>query len=196
MANNDSLLLALAQQSGEVDPSPWTGAGQSILQSQLPRATNNTEAILGPILQGLIGGGMTGYGQAQTNQNAFNAYAQNPIIASLGGGKDIGPVASGDEYGASLLADAYSSGQMPSDWTPKQGKADILSALITKQAIMDDEEAKKAQREKIQAALLPKGMQLDTTGQIVPIAGFSETNALISQAEAEAKNKAEGLKPM
>ena len=153
MATNDSLLLALAGQAGAVDPSPWSGAGQSILSSQLPRATNNTEAILGPILQGLIGGGLQGYGQGQTNKASFDAYAQNPIIQSLQGDNPngIGPVASGNEYSQDLTSALY-SGDMPANWSPSQGKSDILSALITKQAVLDDEEAKKAIRNKLAEA--------------------------------------------
>lgn len=194
-SGEQALLLALANQAGAVDESPYFGAGQAILQSQLPRATNNTEAILGPILQGLVGGGLSGYGQGATNKASFNAFAQNPILQSLGTGQDIGPVASGDQYGASLLADAY-AGEMPANWTPGQGKSDILSALITKQAVEEDEEAKREQRQKIAAALLPKGMQIGETGEIVPIAGFAEVNADIAKAEADAKNKSEASKPI
>lgn len=155
MASTDSALMAaLLSNASDIEPSPWSGAGATILQSQLPRATNNTEAILGPILQGLIGGGLYGYGQGQTNKASFDAFSQNPILQSLGGSNPngIGPVASGNEYGADLLAEAYGSGVMPATWTPQQGKADLISALITKNAIDEDEARKADFRQKVAEA--------------------------------------------
>lgn len=101
---------------------PFYAAGNTILRTQLPVAQTNSQALLMPFIQGLVGGGLTGYGQRQATEQAYQDYSKNPLLGALG------------TYGA----------EMPSGWSPDVGRKDLLLETLRQQ---DEQEIKARQNE-------------------------------------------------
>lgn len=113
---------------------PWYMAGRQIQGIQAPQPQNNTQALLLPMLQGLAGGGLMGYGKGQAYEAGYDQYRNNPLLKAM---------VSSQPEGADLATIPYASETMPEGWTPKIGKTDLLQALSAKQ-IADEAAAKKA----------------------------------------------------
>lgn len=142
MATLYDALIGDLSEKDYLSTNPYYLSGYGVGQMQLPKPTSNAEAIWGPVLQGALGGALRGYGQYNANQSAFTDIANNPLMKSLT--QNIGPVASGDTYGQMLDPEiqAYAKGEMPDNFTIKQGKNDLILAAIQKE-IADKEEEKK-----------------------------------------------------
>lgn len=115
---------------------PWYMAGRQIQGMQAPQPQNNTQALLLPMLQGLAGGSLMGYGKGQAYEAGYDQYRNNPLLKAMVGSDTVGA-----DGTAPLIP--YASETMPEGWTPKVGKTDLLQALSAKQ-IADDAAAKKA----------------------------------------------------
>jgi hypothetical protein len=136
----DYLAQAAPSQEDYLASNPLFSAGRGISQIQL-QPTTNSEAIWQPLLQGLLAGGLGGFGQRQARDSQFQDTKASPFIASQL--KDPAAL----EVNPSLKA--YLSESAPESWSPRQAKTDMLSALLTQQN-MQDQQAKKADQ---QAAL-------------------------------------------
>jgi hypothetical protein len=137
MATIDELLAGQVPTENDLlADNPWYMAGRQIQGMQAPQPQNNTQALLLPMLQGLAGGGLMGYGKGQAYEAGYDQYRNNPLLKAMVGSDTVG--ADGQ---APLIP--YASETMPENWTPKIGKTDLLQALSAKQ-IMDEAAAKKA----------------------------------------------------
>lgn len=131
---------------------PYYASGRSILGIQA-RPTNSTEAWLGPILQGLAGGGLMGVGKQNAAQSAFSDAQSSPFLAPLLANER--EASTFPDYSPNSYLAPYLSGEMPENFTPKQARADQIMALLM--ASNDQESAieKLKQQGEIQKALLP-----------------------------------------
>ncbi len=108
---------------------PIYSSGAALLNSPLPVARTNTEALLGPLIQGLVGGTMAGYGQESAKQAAYNDYSRINNAINIG---TSDPVA----LQAALSADPTNT-PTPKDWTVKQGQALLAQSTIQQQMVDD-----------------------------------------------------------
>lgn len=159
---------------------PYLMGGLSILKSPTPAPRTNSEAILLPLLQGLAGGAMMGYGQSNANNTAYADYKASPLLAQLAGQQNIGPVANGALYANELLHD-YSSPTAPEGWTPKIGQQDLGLAALTMQAQQEDAQKKRQAQEELKAkvdlALNPEIRQAKIDDTIATEAGKAGVTA-------------------
>ena len=183
---SDPLLQYLANSYGSENDylaqDPWFNAGRSINAMQTPAGRNDAESLLLPLLKGIIGGSVTGYGRQQAQESMYD-----DIRAQLAGNMNIGPVASGAEYAQDLLGSAlagkYSGEDMPDGWTAKQGKGDLLQALVGQSQLQELEQKKAEIRAQVAAQMelaqakeggsvigglggLPKGQQDNLIGDL------------------------------
>lgn len=176
---------------------PFYTSGVGIAKMGMPQPRNNTEAILGPALQGLLAGTLLGYGKEGARQAGYQDYKASPFLQSPYNASQIGPVASGNSFANMLANSSYSADNAPPGWTAKQGKRDLLlSALNFKKA--QDEEAEKAKiRADLAKTLAGKGIGITESGELAPLPGFAEASGKIAEAEekgkASGKGKLEGL---
>lgn len=128
MANNSyASLFALPDEKEYYANDPWYVAGSKTLGMRVDPSIyqNNQEALLYPILQGLAGGAMQGYGEQSSYQQALED--MGPVYQRVTGEEynpnaGFGPVASGDTY-----ADMLQDGEIQP--SIKQMKGDLLLAL-------------------------------------------------------------------
>ena len=113
--------------------SPWAQAGAQIMQIETPVAQTNAQAFSIPFIQGLLGGGLMGYGKKQATQQAYQDYAKNP-----------------------LLKGTYTS-EIPEGWSADTGRADLLQGLVRAEAERKAEAEKAKQQAKIEALLMQQG---------------------------------------
>lgn len=113
---------------------PLFRSGASVFQAPLPHATSNSEAIFGPLIQGLAGGALVGFGRDQAHRDAFTDAQANPLLNSLS---------------------AYAPGAtMPEDWNPTKAKSDaLLQALNMQQKQAEALQQIKEQSELVRAML-------------------------------------------
>lgn len=135
----EALAGGLGDENSYLAQDPIFNAGVGVSKWQLPRASNNAEAIIGPALQGLLAGGLTEYGRKDAAQNAYDDYRTNPLIKALSASENIGPVASGSDYASELLH-AYSMPDAPDGWTTKIGKSDLLLGALAKQQAVEKQQ--------------------------------------------------------
>lgn len=172
---------------------PFYNAGAKLRQAQLQPETNS-QAIWGPIVQALIGGVLTGIGKRRAREEEFDAYKASGLQEALAanlvgteGTEGFGPVASGDTYGKNIpiLNSVYMQEDAPNGWTGKQGKTDLLKALVQQEA-----ETKKKERE--DEFLFEKGLQRGATGSIEANTPMIEALAKQEELLTAAKVKAKG----
>lgn len=142
----DVLGLLAQQMPSESDylgSNPFYNAGRGISQIQVQPRTSS-EAIWQPMLQGLLAGGIGGYGQRQARQSQFADTQANPFIKS----QLSNPSALEMNPGLS----AYLSETAPESWSPKQARTDVMTSLLMAQNLQE-QQAKNAE---IAAALKAK----------------------------------------
>lgn len=183
---------------------PWFTGGRSLAQSNWGAgARNDAEAFVLPLLQGILSGSMTGMGRQNARQDMYS-----DIRSMLAGDTNIGPVASGSEYAKDLLGSAlageYASPTMPEGWTGKQGRDDLLQALIGQAQLQEQEDKKEQMRAQLAAQmeahaaqkeqdiankLAAEGLRRTATGYELDLS-FAEAEA--EKARRIATGKAEG----
>lgn len=152
--------------------SPWAQAGAQIMQIEAPVAQTNAQAFSIPFIQGLLGGGLMGYGKKQATEQAYQDYAKNP-----------------------MLQGTYAADQMPEGWSADTGRADLLQGLVRAEAERKAEAEKAKQQAKIEALLMQQGGMLskDAEGRtaIVRIPGLGKIQAELAGEKARAAKQAE-----
>ena len=178
---------------------PFYNAGAKLRQAQLQPETNS-QAIWGPIVQALIGGVLTGIGKKRAREEEFDAYKtqlkdayaakiENQMGPSpYGATEGIGPVANPDIYSKNLLNSVYLNEDAPKGWTGKQGKTDLLKALVQQEA-----ETKKQERE--DEFLFQNSLKRGLDGKIVidptMSAAIAEREGAVIKARKDAEFAAE-----
>jgi len=132
---------------------PYFLAGQNVINTRLPTAETNAQAIFGPVLQGFLGGALGGYGQNQARQSMFNDYMASPLRE-----QNIGPLASGRDY-ASLLSTVGNPTTPSVDWNPESSRAQLLMGALAKQSQMESEQKAEAIRAELAAKTSPEAIQ-------------------------------------
>lgn len=151
----EALASGLGDENYYRSQDPYYMGGRALLGMELPRATNNTEALLGPLLQGLMGGALTSYGKQSANQMAFEDYARSPLLSALYSRPE------GSEFGPLTEADAFSMSTVPNDWNPRVGKQDLIFEALQRQ-VADEQAAKSAElRNKLMLEFSPEMIQLE-----------------------------------
>jgi hypothetical protein len=157
---------------------PWYQAGGAVFQQQLPAPRSSTEAFLGPILQGLAGGTMLGYGRRQADQAAYEDYRNNPLFEALKGSEDPG---------AQTLLRSYQGEEAPEGWTARQGKRDTILAAL-RQSIAQEERLKNIDAQNdLAKMLLGKDATINEDGKIVPVQSLLDIEAQKTAANEVAK---------
>lgn len=135
---------------------PYFMAGNAVMGVKQPQWQGNSGAILGPILQGLTGGFLKGYGTQDAMQNQYTDYKNSPIMQALaapqpGQANFMGPLPEGQTPGdvATDPLHAYSSDTVPNGWTPAMGKQDLIMAAIIKSEQQAEAEKKQALQDQI-----------------------------------------------
>lgn len=140
---------------------PYYAAGQNILGFRA-KPTNDWEAILGPVLQGLAGGTLTGYGKRQAGQAAFDDARQSPLIAPyLQEAQFVGQRPEGEvvpEIPESLAM--YLQEEAPEGFTPNKARESILMGLLQQEQAQQIEVEKQKQQAELQKQLLPYSEQV------------------------------------
>jgi hypothetical protein len=107
----DLLMGKSEQQYLAEDPFFRSGFGVSQGSGVAPRT--NSEALLIPLLEGLAGGAMQGFGRSQARKTAYEDYKKNPLVSMLEG---------------PALPE-----QMPSGWNINDGQQDLIFKALQKQ---------------------------------------------------------------
>ena len=130
-------------------------AGASAISQVAPQ--NNLQSFLFPLLAGALGG----YGQKQAKQAMYEDYGASPLLKSLYDNNRPEDAAFGP-----LTEDQ--SHQMPENWTPKQGKSDLLLAALTKQNLQEQAQKQKEALDKLTLEYSPEvvGLKANQAGQI------------------------------
>lgn len=170
---------------------PFVQAARAFGSYQYKPQTSS-EAVWMPALQGLLSGGLYGYGKAQARETAYDIARVNPLMQQYSQqvkDKDASFIGPQTEEGklASLLAD-YSGENAPEGWTADKVKPQMIQALLTQQTA-EEEKVRKAELIK---GLQTKGLALNEAGQVVPIPGFAEAEAAAAGLKKKAEITAEG----
>jgi len=149
---------------------PLYATGINIAKMQMPAAKTNTQAILFPVLQGLLSGGLAGFGKDRAFDKAYTQAQANPWLRSLQG---------------------YQEPTRPDNWEPDRAKSDIIMSLLSKK--MEDEKAIESAKQQadLQKALTTQGVVLQPDGSVTPLSGYAAAKAGIEQATKEAALRAE-----
>lgn len=164
-----ALSSGLGDEAFYLQRDPYFMAGRSIASMPVPQAQNDAQAVIGPILMGLMGGGLMGYGRNNANQAAFADYRQSPLLAAMS--DQYGARPAGAAFGPLTEGDAAAADAMPEGWTVRQGRQDLMLAAMQQQIAMEEA----AKKRELLAQFSPEvlaGAQL--------------------KAEAEARGKAAG----
>lgn len=139
----DLLAQGTPSESDYLADNPFMMAGRGLSQIQVQPRTSS-EAWWMPAVQGGLSGLLGGYGRASARDSQFQDTKVNPLItAQL---KDPSALE------ANLSLAAYLSESAPESWSPRQAKTDVLSALLTQQAVQDQQ----AEKAKLAAQLKAK----------------------------------------
>ncbi len=133
----EALIGSYGGQDDYLAEDPWYISGANIARNPLPKATSNSEAMWGPMLQGLLSGTLMGYGKQNAYESAFDAAKKSPLLNAFT--QNVGPVADPTVYGKMLT---YSGEDMPEGWTPKQAQGDLIFAALTEQNKKEEEQKK------------------------------------------------------
>lgn len=167
MATPTSLYAALAgipDENTYLARDPWFQAGQNIQGMQTAPARNSTEAFLLPLIKGLGGGAVSGYGRKSALESALTDI--KPAYKSI----------TGTEY------------QPGPDWTVNQGKVDILAALLEDEQTKALELERQKQMGDLQKSLIGQGIEVN------PTTGEYSSNPAILAALGEAADVKERAK--
>lgn len=147
-------LLAQAPEGEDyyIGQSPYYNAAKQIAASDNPTYEDNTQALLIPLLKGLVVGGLAGYGKKTAKEEAYRDYTK--MLSSLNqeeqkkdldaaGVEGIGPVANASLYEKLLAGEPQI--KEAKDYSYKQGQMEILSRILQRQA-SDELEQKKAEK--------------------------------------------------
>lgn len=175
---------------------PFFMGGRQVASWNL-HPTTNAEAIYGPIVQGLLGGFLTGYGKDRALDAAYQDYSQNPLMASATFTNPyssfIGPLSEEQQQTANNF-DAlhqYGLAERPEGWTPTTGRSDLLLAALTQQNQQAVEQKKADAQAELAKLFAGKGLVLTPEG-VSTIPGYAEASAGLAGAEEGAK-KAAGI---
>lgn len=175
---------------------PFFMGGSALAQIPLPKATSNLEAWLGPSVQGLLTGLLTGYGRGQAKQSAWDDYRANPVLQAIKSPwTDFeGPLSPAQSEQA-LAWDAlhnYGSEIVPEGWSPNIGRTDLLQATIMQQAAQEAEVKKADNRQKLQEMLMKDyGAAITPDGDIVRIPELANAKGALKAADKQAEIRAE-----
>ena len=132
----EALAGSIRPETDYFQSNPLYISGLGIAQAPLPQARTNAEAILGPLVRGLAGGTLLGFGRNQAYDEAYGDARKNSLLQSLS---------------------PYQSSSRPEGWNPRQGQTDaIIEALKQQQEYQKGIEQLK-QSVELQKALLPYG---------------------------------------
>ncbi len=155
MADLMSLLMqAVGGENDYLAKDPWYTTGAGLAKAQLPAPQDNAQAFLMPILQGLVSGGMAGYGKKNALEAQFDAYKKSPLMGALT--DNMGPVASGDVYGKMMT---YGQEDAPKGWTPTVGLQDILLGASGIQAQQEAKAKIQELKDEVQFKSTPEYLQ-------------------------------------
>lgn len=170
---------------------PFYGAGQNILGFQA-RPTNDWEALLGPVIQGLAGGALTGYGKRRAGQAAFDDARQSSLIAPyLQEAQFVGPRPEGEEVAALPESLAmYLQEEAPEGFTPQKARESILTTLLQQQQAQEVALEQSKQKTQLANELLKDGMIITQDGQIQKVPMITETRIANKADEAGAIERA------
>lgn len=153
---------SLGDESFYLNRDPFFMAGNAIQRAPQYAPQNDTEAIVAPILQGLLSGGLMAYGRNNALNTAYDTYSSSPLLKMLQG------------YGAE---------ERPDNWNPQVGQSDLMMALIGQEAQKDSELKKQSARDDLTKMLMGQGMMLSPEGGVTTIPGFAEAAKEISLAK-------------
>lgn len=200
----DLLSALLGNIGGEQDylaKDPFYNGARAVFSMDMPHATNNTEAILGPLLQGFAGGALSGYGRKHAAEEQYQDYSKSPLIKALSASQSFAPdtVGIGPFANPETLTDAlsrsYGQEKMPSGWSPKIGQQDLILGALAKQQ-QDDLELKRAgAHEELLKALATKGLGITEGGGVGVLPGYAESMARIAGEEERAKAAGSAMFP-
>lgn len=145
--------------------SPWAQAGAQIMQIETPVAQTNAQAFSIPFIQGLLGGGLMGYGKKQATQQAYQDYAKNP-----------------------LLKGTYTS-EIPEGWSADTGRADLLQGLVRAEAEKKAEEQRLKQAAAMEKFLMGKSLRATPTGGVEVDPEMLAANNQILEAKERIKGQ-------
>lgn len=140
MASSILSLLAGGMGSEEdyLAKDPFFMGGVNLAKQQVaPR--NNTDAFLLPALQGLLSGGLAGFGRGRANEAAYQDLRSNPLL------KD-------------MLEGSYASETAPENWSFKQGQSDLLTSMLAGEQKRAQEERAQELQQKFDFEYSPEAM--------------------------------------
>lgn len=180
---------------------PYYSAGANILQSAMPRAETNAQALAFPLLQGLIGGGLVGYGKNQATEAAYQDASNSPLLSALTTERPasaaFGPLTEeAAQQGAiqkallenSGVKNIYGQAKAPEGFTPETGKQDLLMALVAKQTLAESEAKKQAIKDEIASKYGPDVLKYNKDLE----AAKADEQIRVEQAKADEQRKTEG----
>lgn len=142
MATLEQLLAGSYGDSNDyLQRNPWAQAGAQIMQVQSQAPQTNAQAFSIPFIQGLLGGGLMGYGKKQATRQAYQDYAKNP-----------------------MLQGTYAADQMPEGWSADTGRADLLQGLVRAEAEKKAAAETAKQAAAMEKFLMGKGLRATPTG--------------------------------
>lgn len=139
----DLLMGNVGTENDYLSQNPFYTSGVNIAKTPLPAPQDNAQAFFMPVLQGLLSGGLAGYGKSQARDSQYQAYSASPLMQALTGSQNVGPVADGNAYGNDMIhsyGHTNDAGDIvaPTGWTPKIGQGDLVMGA---QAIQSQLEA-------------------------------------------------------
>lgn len=146
--------------------SPWAQAGAQIMQIETPAPQTNAQAFSIPFIQGLLGGGLMGYGKKQATQQAFEDYSKNP-----------------------LLKGTYASGEMPEGWSADTGRTDLLQGLVRAEAEKKAAAETAKQAAAMEKFLMGKSLRATPTGGVEVDPEMLAANNQILEAKERIKGQ-------
>ncbi len=117
---------------------PWYGTGAGISKIKMPEFQSDKEAILYPLLTGLLGGALRGYGKQNAMEKAWKDYSTDPLLA--GTYTPVPELELTPEQTQAFSMHDYRSNAVPEGWTPKLGRADLLRKALERKASSDMQE--------------------------------------------------------
>jgi len=180
---------------------PYYSAGANILQSAMPRAETNAQALAFPLLQGLIGGGLVGYGKNQATEAAYQDASNSPLLSALTTERPanaaFGPLTQEAQQQGSLqkallensgVSNIYGQAKAPEGFTPETGRQDLLMALVAKQTLAESEAKKQAIKDEIASKYGPDVLKYNKDLE----AAKADEQIRVETAKAIAQREAEG----
>lgn len=134
----DMLAGSLLGEEAYLAKNPYYTAGAGVLKAPMPAATTNLEALLGPAVQGLIGGALAGYGKEDARQQAYKAYSDLPFSQNIMTGRvgaPYGPLTQAQEQESTTPL--YGKDAAPEGWSIETARPQILINMLQAKSIQD-----------------------------------------------------------